>query len=95
MSLNILQDIPTQMLDMGVDATLGGLPVRGLLDADPVLAFGALAGSNPIFTLATSDVPPDPRTLVLAVTGGDTFTVQDWNDDGHGLTTLQLQESGP
>jgi hypothetical protein len=92
--MDLTLDIPTLMLDTGVDATLGGVAVRGLFDADPVTAFGEVAGSNPIFILASSSVPPDPRPLALIVTGdplnNGTYSVVDWNDDGHGLTTLQL-----
>jgi len=86
-----VEDLTVFFADFAVDATLGGVPVRGLLDSAPVMAFDTVAGSNPIFTLPTGSVTGDPRALALIVSGGATYTVRDWNDDGHGVTTLQLE----
>jgi hypothetical protein len=73
-----------------VNATLGGEAVAGLLQSDPLVAL-SIGGSGISFVLPTASVPEDPRTLALVITGGATYTVRDWADDGTGVTTLQLE----
>jgi len=73
------------------DATLNGVAVRGIFDAKPVVSFDEVGGNNPVFTLPSADVPTDPRGLTLAITGGASFKVRDWDADGTGVTTLQLE----
>ena len=84
-------DFIAQCKDFGADATLGGTSVRGLLDKTPGIAQGVIGGIDPSFQLLTAEVPEDPRTLALVVTGGANYTVRDWADDGAGVTTLQLE----
>lgn len=77
--------------DFGVAATLGATPVVGLLDETPAIAFGEIVGgTDPRFILAASSLPADPRIVQLTV-GARTFNVRDWNTDGTGLATLQLE----
>lgn len=83
-------DIPLMLQDFGVDATLDGAAVRGLLDKEPVISLGVVGGNNPQFRLASTSVAGDPRGKVLAIAATN-YTVRDWADDGHGITVLELE----
>ncbi len=77
--------------EFAVDATLNGVAVRGIFDAKPLQVYEAVSGSNPVFVLPTASVPADARGLALVITGGATYTVRDFDADGTGVTTLQLE----
>jgi hypothetical protein len=78
------------------DATLGGVPVTGILDAgydDQRLAGFGPAGSTPTFTLAASSVPARPEGLLLVVSAGPgagTYRVGNAYPDATGLVALHL-----
>lgn len=80
-------------------ATLGGLPVKGILepgfDDAPLAGFG-VAGSSPRFTLPASSVPSRSEGLLLIIGSGPSagsFRVANAMPDGSGLVTLHLIES--
>jgi hypothetical protein len=74
------------------DATLAGLPVRGIFDKDYIDldVGGSVAGSGPVFTLASSSVPADAAGAALVV-GGVTYKVVEPMPDGTGVTLLRLR----
>lgn len=76
--------------ELGTAATLNGVAVVGILETDPVETL-SVDGSAPRFTLATASVPAEPRGLVLAVTGGASYTVRNYQHDGTGVSTLVLE----
>jgi hypothetical protein len=93
MALDFVGDFDASFTDFGVLGTLGGATVRGILDEGPGLAFGsAIGGTEPRFTLRSSDLPADPR-LVQLVIGARTFNVRDWSTDGTGLAVLILEDA--
>jgi len=83
-------DLLAMMTDFGTDATLGIVPVRGILDESPANEFGIVGGNAPRFTMKTADLPADPRAVTLT-DGARTFAVRDWVNDGTGVSTLQLE----
>lgn len=85
------EDLTTFFADFATAATLGAVAVVGIFEEAPVLAFGgAVGGSDPRFTLKTSDLPADPRTVTLTI-GARVFNVRDWSNDGTGLSVLELE----
>jgi len=76
--------------DFGVLATLNGVAVPGIFDEKPLLAFDIVGGNDPRFTLRATDLPIEPRGLPFVI-GARSFTVRDWQTDGTGLATLQLE----
>jgi len=74
------------------DATLNGVAVKGIFDADYALqdVGGNVASSGPVFMLASASVPALPvgKTLVHGTT---TFKVVETMPDGTGVTMLRLR----
>lgn len=70
-------------------AVLDGQAVTGIFDVAPA-NFDMLAGSAPIFQLASNSVPAEPRGLMLVI-GTDSYTVREYAHDGSGLCTLKLE----
>ncbi len=73
----------------GEAVVLDGSTVRGVFDTMPA-TFDGVAGSAPIFQLASASVPADPRGLALVI-GADSYTVREYTHDGSGLCTLKLE----
>lgn len=88
--MTLASDLNAFLADFGVAATLNGVPVRGILDRTPQTAFGVVGGPGLGFQLPTTSVPAEPRALALVV-GAETFTVRDFEHDGTGVSTLQLE----
>ena len=77
--------------EFAVDAVLDGVAVRGIFDQTPANALESASGNAPTFTLPEASHDADPRGQVLAITGGASFTVQDWEPDGTGVSKLILE----
>jgi hypothetical protein len=78
--------------EFAVSATLAGVPVTGIFDNafdEQALAMG-LAGTVPLFTLASGSVP-SPVVGQPLVYGGTTYTVVETLPDGTGITRLRLR----
>lgn len=90
--MTFTEDLAAMMLDFGSTATLDGVTVRGIFDADYQLldAGGSLAGSAPVFLLPTSDVP-SPVAGLLLVHNTVTYKVVEPMPDGTGVTALRLR----
>lgn len=74
------------------NATLNGVAVVGIFDNahdEQAIAMG-LAGTVPMFTLDSADVPTPVVGLALVV-GATTYTVVDAMPDGTGITRLRLR----
>ena len=74
-------------------ATLNGTEVQGIFDNDYDAAgvgLSGMAGSTPVFKLATNLVPPSSVGLPLVV-GGRTYHIVESHPDGTGLTLLMLE----
>lgn len=81
--------------DFAVDATLGGVAVKGIFDKS--YQFGdvggnGMASTQPAFTLATSAVPANPVGTTLVV-GGVSYTVAAHEPDGTGVSQLFLEST--
>lgn len=74
------------------DATLNGVPVQGIFDAEYALEDlgGGVAASGPVFTLASSAVPANVAGATLVV-GAVTYKVVEPMPDGTGVTVLRLR----
>jgi hypothetical protein len=74
------------------NATLAGVAVTGIFDKDYIDldAGGSVAGSGPVFTLASSSVPANVAGAALVV-GGVTYKVVEPMPDGTGVTLLRLR----
>ena len=73
-------------------ATLAGVAVTGIFDKAYIDldAGGSLAGTTPVFTLASSAVPANVAGAALVV-GGVTYKVVEPMPDGTGVTMLRLR----
>ena len=75
-------------------STLDGVDIQGIYDAEYFeVDVGGDVGSEstqPGFVCRTSDLPADPRDLVLVV-DGDSYTVITPKPDGTGVTALVLE----
>lgn len=76
--------------DFGLAATVGGVSVFGIFDAEYANAFDVVAGSTPVLLVRSADVPAVTRgdAVVLNATS---YTVADIQPDGQGLTRLILE----
>lgn len=74
------------------NATLAGLAVTGIFDKDYIDldVGGSVAGSGPVFMLASSAVPANVAGTALVV-GGVTYKVVEPMPDGTGVTMLRLR----
>lgn len=74
------------------EATLGGVAVTGIFDNgydEQSIAMG-VAGTAPVFTLASASVPAGVIGLSLLI-GAVTYKVVESMPDGTGITRLQLR----
>ena len=82
---------PTVFLpDFGEDATLAGVAVRGLFDAQPADALAGLVGYAPTFRYPSTTTPARGALLVVR---GRNWSVRAAQNDYHGWITLELQEA--
>lgn len=78
--------------EFGVQGTLAGSPVSGVLDdmyATGAVGVGGMAASQPIFVCATPAVDPIGLTLVVS---GKSYLVVGNEPDGTGMSRLVLEE---
>lgn len=82
-----------QTADFAVNATLAGLPVVGIFDADYQLQdmAGGIMSSAPVLTLASANVPANVVGASVVV-GGVTYKVVEPMPDGTGVTVLRLRK---
>lgn len=81
--------------DFAQSATLNGVTVSGIFDNSYITGSvgpAGIASAQPLFTLATADVPANPVGKTL-VTGSITYTVAEHQPDGTGVSTLALQRT--
>lgn len=85
-----VENLSPMFADFGVDATLNGVPVRGIFDDAYGEAFGGMvSGSGPMFRLASSSNAARGQSLII---GAVTYAVTGVEPDGTGLTTLRLDK---
>ena len=89
--MDVLADLPVFFADFAVPATLGGAPLRGLLDESPGLALGVVGGTQRSFQLPEVELAGDPRGETLTV-GAAAYTVADWTV-ADGIATLALESA--
>jgi hypothetical protein len=89
-----VEDFAPFFADHGVDATLAGVPVRGLFDAPFADALGA-ANALPTFMLPdAAAASAHGAPLVIAEgPGAGTWRVRSVEPDGTGLTALALERA--
>lgn len=81
--------------DFAQVAVIGGQSVRGVFDV--AYALGGvgpvgMAGSQPVFSCATQDIPADPAGQPLVIAGA-TYTVAAHEPDGTGISRLLLEST--
>lgn len=79
--------------EFGVEATLAGESVVGILDAGYQLGnvgLVGMAGTQPVFTLPTASVDGDPVGQTLTV-GAASYVVAAHEPDGTGVSRLLLE----
>ena len=79
--------------EFGVEATLAGQPVRGILDRGYALGnvgMVGMAGSQPVFTCPTPAGDPVGRLLIV---GSESYVVAAHEPDGTGVSRLLLEVS--
>lgn len=86
-----VEDTATFFSDFGVDATLNAVSVRGLLVEPYAEAFGGMiAGSQPVFQVASSVSVAEGNTLTI---GSTSYTVSRVQSDGTGIVSLVLDKA--
>ena len=82
-----------QTSEFAVNATLAGLLVRGIFDAEYQLQDMAsgIMSNTPVITLASADVPANV-VGALVVVGAVTYKVIESMPDGTGITILRLRK---
>ncbi len=80
------------MADFGLDATLGGATVRGIFDNGYQDVLGIVSGTQPVFTLATTDVGSAAVGDTITISSV-AYTIAEIQPDGTGMTRLMLRES--
>jgi hypothetical protein len=81
--------------EFAVDAIVDGVPVQALFDKAFALGSGGASGfatTQPMLTLATSDVPANYFGKVVVV-NGSTYTIEIHEPDGTGVSALMLQKA--
>lgn len=81
--------------EFGSNATLAGVAVRGIFDNAYLqgdVGGAGMAGAQPMFSLATSDVPADPVGASLVV-NSTTYRVAAHEPDGTGVSVLMLERT--
>lgn len=89
------EDLSIFFADFGVPATLGGVAVVGLFDQAHELGnvgLVGMAGTQPVFTLATASLAGDPVGQPLVV-NATTYSVAAHEPDGTGLSRLLLERA--
>ena len=84
-----------QSSEFAVNATLAGLPVVGIFDSAYLqgdVGGNGMAGAQPMFTLATSEVPSSPVGTSLVV-NATTYRVAAHEPDGTGVSILMLERT--
>lgn len=81
--------------DFAVDATIGGVAVRGIFDSGYALAAVGgvgLSAAQPSLTVPTARLPADPVGAPVAVAGA-AYVVAEHQPDGTGVSLLLLERS--
>ena len=79
--------------EFAVSATLASATVRGIFDnayRQGEVGFNGMASTQPVFTLATSDVPTGSVGASLVV-NATTYTIAHHEPDGTGMSVLFLE----
>ena len=77
--------------DFAITATIGASSVDGIFNNGYEESFGMAAGSKPSFLCKVADLPALTLGTTTAVINSITYTVQENQPDGFGLTTLMLE----
>jgi hypothetical protein len=85
--MDFTSDLPLLLSDFGIDATLDGQSVRGILKDRYTPAFDGLMAGEGAYFLCTRSAPVG-AALVAA---GKTFTVAAIEPDGNGLYRLRIK----
>ena len=80
--------------EFGINADFSGSPVRGIIDNPRELIDLGIDAERVEFTCRTSDVQNVQEGASLTI-DGVSLTVVDRDDDGTGITTLQLRKASP
>ncbi len=91
-----VEDTAPFFADFAVGATLDGVAVRGIFDADHVVAEvggSGMAACAPAFTLPSAAVPDGFSGLPLALADGTLWRIAEHHPDGTGLSTLLLERT--
>lgn len=79
--------------DFAVAATLQGVPVTGIFDAEYIEPLGNLVeGRQPVFLAELATMPAVAQTQTLVI-GATTYTVRGVEPDGTGVVLLRLEEA--
>lgn len=85
----LTEDFACYFVDFGIDATVGGVTVRGIFDAAYSDGLG-ISGTQPVLLVASSVTAADGTAITIGATA---YVVTDVQPDGTGMTRLMLQES--
>jgi hypothetical protein len=82
----------TFFADLGINATVGLVTVRGIYDTDYGDPMGLVAGNRPVLTVTTADVAGVDVGTAVSI-NATAFTVAEVQPDGTGVTRLVLERT--
>lgn len=85
------EDLAPYFADFGIDATVGGVSVRGIFDAAYAAPLG-MASSAPALTISAAAAPAVAEGDAVVI-GATSYAVTAVEPDGTGMTLLRLRES--
>lgn len=87
------ENLDTFFGEFGSDATLAGVPVRGVFDNASALGavgFSGMAGTQPTYTLPTASITGEAVGQTMVINAA-TYTVAAHEPDGTGVSRLFLE----
>lgn len=88
--MDLTDDTAAFFTDFAIDATVAGVPVRGIFDAAYADVLGLVAGSTPVLTCASRDVTEAAVGASVTI-NATVYTVAEVHPDGTGMTRLLLK----
>ena len=84
----LVEETAPFLTDFGIAATVNGVAVTGVFDAEYADAFGITNGTRPVLLLPSTVAASVGHSVVVS---GITYTVAEIQPDGTGLTRLMLK----
>ena len=90
--MNLAEPLASYLTDFATPAVIGGVSVSGLFDDGYAESLNnMIAGHKPTFLCVAANLPALTLGTTTCVIDAVTYTVQETQPDGYGITNLILQ----